>query len=105
MKAEERAVGEQVGTERSGRAEAAAHGGGLAAAFDPRLADVWVEVFASAGLSESVELVGCFLRMAYLRGYEDGLCEAQPGSLFTSLGLPVPPRRTDCGRVRKEGRT
>jgi hypothetical protein len=98
-------VGEQVGTERGGRAETPVQCGGLAAAFDPRLADVWLEVFSSAGLSESVELVGCFLRMAYLRGYEDGLCEVQPGSLFTSLGLPVPPRRTDSRRVRKEGRT
>ena len=96
-------MGEQIGGERGGRPEAAlgvAGDGRLAAAFDGRLADVWLEVFASgADLSDSMELLGCFLRMAYLRGYADGLCEAQPGSLFTSLGLPVPPRRTDSGRV------
>ncbi|HEY8202274.1 MAG TPA: hypothetical protein VII47_13095 [Actinomycetota bacterium] len=97
---------EQVEMERGGTVQAAVQGGRVAAAFDPRLADVWLEVFAcGAALSESVELVGCFLRMAYLRGYEDGLCEAQPGSLFTSLGLPVPPRQTGSGRVRKERRT
>jgi hypothetical protein len=108
-------VDEQIGGDRGGMAERVTGATGtasaagpvgaagdehLAAVFDGRLADVWLEVFASgAGLSESMELLGCFLRMAYLRGYADGLCEAQPGSLFTSLGLPVPPRRTHSGRV------
>ena len=96
-------MGQQIGGERSGMAESSLGVIGderLAAAFDGRLADVWLEVFASGEcLSDSLELLGCFLRMAYLRGYADGLCEAEPGSLFTSLGLPVPPRRTNSGRV------
>jgi hypothetical protein len=93
-------VGEQMGGGQSGAAQAPVDDDRMAAAFDGRLADVWLEVFASgAAPSDSVELLGCFLRMAYLRGYADGLCEAQPGSLFTSLGLPVPPRRTDRRRV------
>lgn len=96
-------MGERIGGDRSGMAESSLGDVGderLAAAFDGRLAGVWLEVFTSgAALSGSMELLGCFLRMAYLRGYADGLCEAQPGSLFTSLGLPVPPRRTHSGRV------
>jgi hypothetical protein len=93
-------VGEQTGGGQGGAAQARAGDDRLAAAFDGRLADVWLEIFASGAVpSGSVELLGCFLRMAYLRGYADGLCEAQPGSLFTSLGLPVPPRRPDRRRV------
>jgi hypothetical protein len=99
-------VREQVGMKWGGEAGAPVSDARLAAEFDPRLADVWLQVFASgADLSEAAEFVACFLRMAYLRGYEDGLCEAQRGSLFSSLGLAVPPRRTESRRDRKERRT
>ena len=66
----------------------------LATAIDPRLAEVWTTLFAAdldaADLSEQV---GWFLRMAYLRGYYDGLCEPDAGSLYRDLGMRVPPRR------------
>jgi hypothetical protein len=66
----------------------------LATAIDPRLAEVWTTLFAAdldaADLSEQV---GWFLRMAYLRGYHDGLCEPEAGSLYRDLGMRVPPRR------------
>jgi hypothetical protein len=93
-------VGEQLGRERGGGAEAE-----LAAAFDPRLADVWLHVFTSGvDLSDAADYLACFLRMAYLRGYEDALSEAQRGLLFTSLGLAVPDHRTENRRERKERR-
>jgi hypothetical protein len=99
-------VGEQVGTKRGGEAGAPVSDARLAVEFDPRLADVWLQVFASgADLSEAAEFVAWFLRMAYLRGYEDGLCEAQRGSLFSALGLAVPPRRTETRQEQKERRT
>jgi hypothetical protein len=101
-------VGEQVREERSGSGAApGGRGAGgpqadLASAFDLRLADVWLQVFRSGiDVSDLSEYVACFLRMAYLRGYEDGLCEEERGSLFSSLGLPVPRRRGAGGRDRK----
>ena len=63
-------MGERIGGDRSGTAESLGGVGGvgderLAAAFDSRLSGVWLEVFASgAALSGSMELLGCFLRMA-----------------------------------------
>ena len=71
-----------------------ANGVRLATTIDPRLAEVWTTLFAAdldaADLSEQV---GWFLRMAYLRGYHDGLCEPDAGSLYRDLGMRVPPRR------------
>ena len=78
-----------------GKAEAGEDGGErLACAIDPRLAEVWTTLF-SAELSpgDLDEQVGWFLRMAYLRGYHDGLCEPEAGSLYRELGVAVPPRR------------
>lgn len=76
----------------------------LAAEFDPRLADVWLSVFENwPSLSEIPEELSWFLRMAYLRGYEDALCEPVPGRLHHNLGVPVPgarPGRAARGRVR-----
>lgn len=73
---------------------AEANGVRLATTIDPRLAEVWATLFAAdldaADLSEQV---GWFLRMAYLRGYHDGLCEPDAGSLYRDLGMRVPPRR------------
>lgn len=73
----------------------------IALEFDPRLADVWLSVFASGlDLKAMGEQLGCFLRMAYLRGYQDGLTEPESGVLFTKLGLPVPVRQAP---VKKKG--
>jgi len=73
---------------------AEADGVRLATTIDPRLSEVWTTLFAAdldaADLSEQV---GWFLRMAYLRGYHDGLCEPEAGSLYRDLGMRVPPRR------------
>ena len=84
---------------------AEANGVRLATAIDPRLADVWITLFAAdldaADLSEQV---GWFLRMAYLRGYHDGLCEQDAGSLYTDLGMRVPPRRRATA-TRRPGTT
>jgi len=69
----------------------------IAVEFDPRLADVWLSVFASGvDLKAMGEQIGCFLRMAYLRGYQDGLTEPESGVLFTKLGLPVPVRQASA---------
>lgn len=63
----------------------------LTAEFDPRLADIWLTVFASGTDIEPVkEQLGWFLRMAYLRGYEDALTEPTKGQLYRSLGLEPP---------------
>jgi hypothetical protein len=76
-----------------------ANGVRLATTIDPRLAEVWTTLFAAdldaADLSEQV---GWFLRMAYLRGYHDGLCEPDAGSLYRDLGMRVPPRRRTATR-------
>jgi len=65
----------------------------LEAEFDPRLADVWASIFASdTDTKDFEESLSWFLRMAYLRGYEDALTEEEQGCLFKSLGM-APPRR------------
>jgi hypothetical protein len=69
-------------------------GARLACAIDPRLAEVWTTLFSAELSPEDLEeQVGWFLRMAYLRGYHDGLCEPEIGSLYRELGVVVPPRR------------
>src|SRR5260370_15825166 len=84
---------------------AEANGVRLAPAIDPRLADVWTTLFAAdldaADLSEQV---GWFLRMAYLRGYHDGLCQPDAGSLYTDLRMRAPPRRR-AAATRRPGST
>lgn len=73
----------------------------LALEFDPRLAEIWAAVFtAEPGLEP--EKIGWFLRMAYLRGYQDALTESRRGELFTSLGLPIPRRER---QARRKGAT
>lgn len=70
------------------------HEARIALEFDPRLADVWLSVFASGlDLEGKGEQLGSLLRMAYLHGYQDGLTEPESGALFTKLGLPVPARQ------------
>lgn len=65
----------------------------LAMAIDPRLAEVWGCVFAAdLEPEELAEQLGWFLRMAYLRGYHDGLCEPEVGSLYRELGMRIPRR-------------
>ena len=66
----------------------------LAMAIDPRMPEVWTCLFSS-GLEpdELAGQIGWFLRMAYLRGYYDGLCEPEPGALYRHLGMRVPRRR------------
>lgn len=73
----------------------------LASEFDPRLAEVWLEVFQTGTDFSGVEdQLACFLRMAYLRGYSDALWEPVRGSLFHRLGIDVPPRRRRSPRSR-----
>lgn len=69
----------------------------LSTEFDPRLADVWLFLFGCAPdlVEQAGERLGWFLRMAYLRGYEDALREPRRGELYRRLGVPVPPQRTD----------
>lgn len=63
----------------------------LSAEFDPRLADVWLTVFASEADTASIKQeLGWFLRMAYLRGYEDALTEPVKGQLYRRLGVKAP---------------
>lgn len=83
---------EGAGTD-SGLQAVEANGIRLATAIDPRMVEVWTTLFA-ADLDDGqlAEQIGWFLRMAYLRGYQDGLCEPAAGSLFTDLGMRVPPR-------------
>ncbi len=78
-----------------GEGEADGDGGArLACAIDPRLAEVWITLFSAELSPEDLdEQVGWFLRMAYLRGYHDGLCEPEVGSLYRELGVAVPHRR------------
>ena len=66
----------------------------LAMAIDPRMVEVWSCLFAADLDNEDLAAqIGWFLRMAYLRGYHDGLCEPEAGSLYRDLGMPVPSRR------------
>lgn len=67
----------------------------IEAEFDPRLSDVWLAVF-HADLSEQKlrANLGSFMRMAYLRGYEDALTEPVPGTLHKNLGLRPPVRES-----------
>ncbi|MGH2718580.1 MAG: hypothetical protein ACRDJU_08380 [Actinomycetota bacterium] len=77
----------------------------LATAIDPRIAEVWTSMFASdLDPDEFVAQVGWFLRMAYLRGYHDGLCEPEAGSLYKELGIQVPPRRQRAVAIRHGSR-
>ena len=75
----------------------------LALEFDPRLADVWLSVFSFGFEPEELaEQFGVFLRMAYLRGYDDALNESERGELYRKLGVPVPPmRRVAPARTRR----
>jgi hypothetical protein len=78
--------------------ERAEDGFRIAAVVDPALAEVWAFVFGQEFRpGELAEHLGWLLRMAYLRGYEDGLCEPERGALFSRLGLSVPARRSKSG--------
>lgn len=96
----------------AGQAQAAEESGmRLALAIDPRMVEVWSCLFsADLDNDDLAGQVGWFLRMAYLRGYHDGLCEPEPGSLYRDLGMRVPARRrpqptTSSSRTdRKESR-
>jgi hypothetical protein len=85
---------------------AEANGIRLATAIDPRLAEVWTTLFAAdLDAADLAEQIGWFLRMAYLRGYHDGLCEPDTGSLYRDLGMRVPPRRRAAAPTRRPGTT
>lgn len=83
----------------------------LSAEFDSRLADIWLFIFGSHPelVEHGGERLGWFLRMAYLRGYEDALSEPRRGDLYRRLGLPPPASRPDVpdrlGLSRKKRRT
>lgn len=73
----------------------------LTAEFDPRLADVWLTVFASdVDIASIKQELGWFLRMAYLRGYEDALTEPIKGQLYRKLGVKAP----DVVHTKRGGR-
>jgi len=92
------------GWDRQGEADEDG-GARLACAIDPRLAEVWITLFSAELSPEDLdEQVGWFLRMAYLRGYHDGLCEPEVGSLYRELGVAVPPRRSLSPRPRSTHR-
>jgi hypothetical protein len=81
----------------------------LATTIDPRLADVWATLFGSQlvdaelGAEALVEQVGWFLRMAYLRGYSDGL-GPEAGSLYRELRHEdAPPSATAGSVLSREG--
>jgi hypothetical protein len=74
----------------------------LAVAIDPRMAEVWACLFSSGLEPEEVAgQIGWFLRMAYLHGYQDGLCEPEAGSLYRELGMRVPRRRSYATRSKR----
>jgi hypothetical protein len=77
----------------------------LAAVFDPRLAEVWTSVFTSEiDIEQVIAPLACFLRMAYLRGYQDALDEPERGTLFRDLGLePTPAQAKATSRNRRKG--
>lgn len=77
----------------------------LAAVFDPRLAEVWTSIFTSEiDVEEVIAPLACFLRMAYLRGYQDALDEPERGTLFKDLGIsPAIPQSKRTARTRKGG--
>jgi len=60
--------------------------------LDPRIADLWAAIWCDQGESVPLDVVGALLRLAYLTGYQDALTEQDRGSLFKTLGLPVPTR-------------
>ena len=67
--------------------------------LDPRLAEVWQLVWATAARGEeaddeawSLETLAALLRLAYVQGYADAAGESVPGSLFVELGVRRPPR-------------
>lgn len=75
----------------------------LALEFDPRLADVWLSVWTSRLDDRQIGAhLAVLLRMAYLTGYQDAVCEPEPGELFRRLGLPVPPRH-EAGHLGSGG--
>jgi hypothetical protein len=84
------------------RAEMEELGARIALEFDPRLADVWLEVFASEWDPELFSQLGWYLRMAYLSGFRDGATDPKPGKMFARLGMEAPPGLTDLdgGRQR-----
>ncbi|HVE75429.1 MAG TPA: hypothetical protein VND22_01540 [Actinomycetota bacterium] len=74
--------------------------GKIVAEFDPRLAEVWLAVFESGlDLEQVGDSFGWFLRMAYLKGYEDASSETDPGCLYSNLGLKTP--RSSSARQRR----
>src|SRR5688500_10283335 len=76
---------------KSDRRDKGKEGDKLSAEYDPRLADVWLAVFTSeVDFAPIKEQLGWFLRMAYLRGYEDALEEPIKGQLYRRLGVKAP---------------
>jgi hypothetical protein len=68
-----------------------------AVVVDPRLAEVWQLVWATASQGGepdeeawSLETLAALLRLAYVQGYADAAGEPVPGSLFGELGLRRP---------------
>ena len=81
-----------------------------AVVVDPRLAEVWQLVWATASQGGdpdeeawSLETLAALLRLAYVQGYADAAGEAVPGSLFCELGC-AGPRGSARRRQRTVGR-
>ncbi|HVL89149.1 MAG TPA: hypothetical protein VM841_02825 [Actinomycetota bacterium] len=75
-----------------------------ATVLDPRLADLWAAIWSSHDEAIPLGMAAALLRLAYLTGYQDALTEADRGSLFTALGLPVPARVKPPGAARRPSR-
>ncbi len=89
---------ELAGREMGRSRESTEDGCRIAALVDPALAEVWAFIWGQGFRpDELAEHLGWLLRMAYLRGYEDGLCEPERGVLLSRLGLSVPARRSESG--------
>lgn len=66
----------------------------VARELDPRLADVWLEMYTCDFDDEVLEQVGWFVRMAYVQGFVD----AQEGRRPRCLSTREKARRRNGGR-------
>lgn len=65
----------------------------IEAEIDARLLSVWLQAWEID--SCDLAIVGPFLRLAYGMGYRDALTEFRRGTLYETLGQPVPARSRD----------
>lgn len=61
---------------------------------DMRLTDIWSMMFERGEHRLDTEFIGWLLRLAYVTGYWEAMTEPEEGSLCSSLGYPIPERRS-----------